>query len=54
MKIAVSGARAVSGGLVASGGDRFAGPIGRTGSIPDGDVVIDVSTPDGLAVSCRG
>ena len=49
MKIAVSGATGRLGRLVvAEAGERFAGPIGRTGSIPDCDVVIDVSTPDGL------
>jgi 4-hydroxy-tetrahydrodipicolinate reductase len=49
MRIAVSGATGRLGRLiVAEAGDRFAGPIGRTGSIPDCDVVIDVSTPDGL------
>ncbi len=34
--------------VVAEAGPRFAGAIGRTGPIPDCDVVIDVSTPDGL------
>jgi 4-hydroxy-tetrahydrodipicolinate reductase len=49
MRIAISGATGRLGRLVvAEAGDRFAGPIGRTGSIPDCDVVIDVSTPDGL------
>jgi len=49
MRIAVSGATGRLGRLVAlEAGTRFAGPIGRTGPIPDCDVVIDVSTPDGL------
>jgi 4-hydroxy-tetrahydrodipicolinate reductase len=49
MRIAVSGATGRLGRLVvAEAGPRFAGPIGRTGPIPDCDVVIDVSTPDGL------
>jgi 4-hydroxy-tetrahydrodipicolinate reductase len=49
MKIAVSGATGRLGRLiVAEAGDRFAGPIGRTGPVPECNVVIDVSTPDGL------
>lgn len=49
MRIAVSGATGRLGRLVAlEAGTRFAGSIGRTGPIPDCDVVIDVSTPDGL------
>ena len=49
MRIAVSGATGRLGRLiVAEAGPRFAGPIGRTGPIPDCDVVIDVSTPEGL------
>jgi 4-hydroxy-tetrahydrodipicolinate reductase len=49
MRIAVSGATGRLGRLVvAEAGPRFAGAIGRTGPIPECDVVIDVSTPDGL------
>lgn len=48
-RIAVHGATGRLGRLiVAEAGDRYAGPIGRAGPIPDCDVVIDVSTPEGL------
>lgn len=50
MKVAVCGATGRLGSLiVAEAGGEFAGPIGRTGPIPACDVVIDVSTPKGLA-----
>jgi 4-hydroxy-tetrahydrodipicolinate reductase len=50
MRVAVSGATGRLGRLVvAEAGPRFAGAVGRTGPVPDCDVVIDVSSPDGLA-----
>ncbi len=49
MRVAVHGASGRLGRLiVAEAGERYAGPIGRSGEIPACDVVIDVSTPDGL------
>lgn len=48
-RVAVHGATGRLGRLiVAEAGDHFAGPVGRSGPVPDCDVVIDVSTPDGL------
>jgi 4-hydroxy-tetrahydrodipicolinate reductase len=48
--VAVHGATGRLGRLVvAEAGASFAGAIGRTGPIPSCDVVIDVSTPEGLA-----
>jgi len=50
MRVAVHGASGRLGRLiVAEAGERYAGPVGRTGPAPDCDVVIDVSTPEGLA-----
>lgn len=50
VRVAVHGATGRLGRLIAAeAGDRFAGPVGRTGPVPDCDVVIDVSSPDGLA-----
>lgn len=50
IRVAVHGATGRLGRLIASeAGERYAGPIGRTGEIPACDVVIDVSTPDGLS-----
>jgi 4-hydroxy-tetrahydrodipicolinate reductase len=49
-RVAVQGASGRLGRLiVAQAGDRFAGPISRGGAIPDCDVVIDVSSAEGLA-----
>lgn len=49
-RVAVHGASGRLGRLIAAeAGDRYAGPIGRTGPVPACDVVIDVSSPDGLA-----
>lgn len=50
IRVAVHGATGRLGRLVvAEAGERYAGPVGRRGSVPDCDVVIDVSTPEGLA-----
>lgn len=50
MRVAVHGASGRLGRLIiAEAGERYAGPVGRTGPVPDCDVVIDVSTPEGLA-----
>jgi 4-hydroxy-tetrahydrodipicolinate reductase len=49
MKLGVCGATGRFGRLVvAEAGPRFAGAIGRTGPVPECDVVIDVSSPEGL------
>lgn len=49
-RVAVHGATGRLGRLiVAEAGARYAGPVGREGPVPDCDVVIDVSTPEGLA-----
>lgn len=48
-RIAVCGATGRLGRLiVAEVGAAFAGAVGREGPVPDCDVVIDVSTPEGL------
>lgn len=50
IRVAVHGATGRLGRLIAAElGPRYAGPIGRAGEIPACDVVIDVSTPEGLA-----
>lgn len=49
-RVAVHGATGRLGRLIAAeAGGRYAGPVGRQGAVPDCDVVIDVSTPEGLA-----
>ena len=49
-RVAICGAHGRLGALIAAeAGDRFAGAIGRTGPIPDCDVVIDVSSAEGTA-----
>lgn len=49
-RVAVHGATGRLGRLIAAeAGGRYAGPVGRQGAAPDCDVVIDVSTPEGLA-----
>lgn len=49
IRVAVHGATGRLGRLiVAEAGDAYAGPVGREGPVPACDVVIDVSTPDGL------
>lgn len=49
MRVAVHGASGRLGRLiVAEAGDRYAGAVGRAGPVPACDVVIDVSTPEGL------
>ena len=49
-RVAVHGATGRLGRLIAAeAGARYAGPIGRSGDVPDCDVVIDVSTPEGLS-----
>lgn len=49
VRIAVHGATGRLGRLIAAeAGSMYAGSVGRSGPVPDCDVVIDVSTPDGL------
>lgn len=53
-RIAVHGATGRLGRLIVAELERahgalYAGPVGRSGGVPDCDVVIDVSSPDGLA-----
>ena len=49
-RVALCGARGRLGRLiVAEAGERFAGAVERTGPVPDCDVVIDVSSAEGLA-----
>jgi len=48
--IAVHGASGRLGRLIVhEAGERYAGPVGRQGWVPPCDVVIDVSSPQGLA-----
>jgi 4-hydroxy-tetrahydrodipicolinate reductase len=50
VRVAVHGASGRLGRLIAAeAGASFAGPVSRVGAVPDCDVVIDVSSPDGLA-----
>lgn len=49
-RVALCGARGRLGRLiVAEAGDRYAGSVERTGPVPDCDVVLDVSSAEGLA-----
>ncbi len=50
VRLAVHGATGRLGRLiVAEAGERFVGAIGRTGTIPECDVIIDVSSAEGTA-----
>jgi 4-hydroxy-tetrahydrodipicolinate reductase len=50
MRLAVHGASGRLGRLiVAEAGEACVGAVGRSGPVPDCDVVIDVSSPEGLA-----
>lgn len=49
-RIAVHGATGRLGRLIVhEAGELYAGPVGRGGLLPHCDLVVDVSTPDGLA-----
>ncbi len=50
VRVAIHGASGRLGRLIVKeAGDAYAGPIGRTGLIPDCDVVVDVSSAQGTA-----
>lgn len=49
-RIAIHGANGRLGQLIANeAGDAFVGDVPKTGPIPDADVIIDVTSPDGLS-----
>lgn len=48
LRLAVHGARGRLGRLIAAeAAEAYAGPVGREGAVPDCDVVVDVTSPEG-------